>query len=161
MGKSNFERLVQLADEVFEVRNDPDQLDVNPEVLEKLRKIHPSTISDYDEGEGPVAWILLIPTTIKLMKQFLNNEITEKQLFERTPLGTAYESIYLCSALVLEEYRRKGIAKKLSFQAIENIRKDHQINCLFYWPFTEEGEFAAENLAKSVGLPLYKFEVLG
>jgi len=31
---SNFERLVKLADEVFAVKSDPSQFDVNPEVLD-------------------------------------------------------------------------------------------------------------------------------
>ena len=157
MALSNFERLVQLADEVFEVRNDPNQLDINPEVMDKLRKIHPSTISDFDEGNGPVAWILVIPTTTDLMNKFLEGAVTEKELFNLTPLNVPYEALYLCSALVLEEYRRKGIAKKLSLQAIENIRKEHPLKALFVWPFTKEGELAAESLAHVLGLPLNKF----
>ena len=157
MALSNFERLVQLADEVFEVRNDPNQLDINPEVMDKLRKIHPSTISDFDEGNGPVAWILVIPTTTDLMNKFLEGAVTEKELFNLTPLNVPYEALYLCSALVLEEYRRKGVAKKLSLQAIENIRKEHPLKALFVWPFTKEGELAAESLAHVLGLPLNKF----
>jgi GNAT superfamily N-acetyltransferase len=157
MAQSNIERLIQLADDVFAVRSDPNQLDINPEVMDKLRKIHPSTISGFDEGNGPVAWILLIPTTNELMQQFLAGKISEKELFELTPLNTSYEALYLCSALVLEEYRRKGIAKRLTLQAIENIRKDHPLKALFVWPFTREGELAAENLAETVNLPLYKF----
>ncbi len=46
MGISNFERMLQLADDVFAVKNDPDQLDVNPDVLDQLRRIHPATVSD-------------------------------------------------------------------------------------------------------------------
>ena len=52
------------------------------------------------------------------MHQFLANEISEKELFELTPLNTNYEAIYFCSALVLEEYRRKGITKQLALDAI-------------------------------------------
>ncbi len=33
MKKNNFERMLQLVDEVFDVRNDPEQLDVNEEVI--------------------------------------------------------------------------------------------------------------------------------
>lgn len=111
MSKSNFERMLQLADEVFAVKNDPDQLDVNQDVLERLKRIHPATVSEYNDGNGPVAWVLLFPTTLDLMRQFLDSTISEKELFARTPLDIKYEALYLCSALVLEEYRRKGIAK--------------------------------------------------
>jgi hypothetical protein len=158
MASDNFERMIRMAEEVFDFRNDPDQLEINSEVMDQLRKIHPSTISEFNDGNGPAAWILLIPTTAKLMQQFLAKEITEKKLFELTPLDTSYEAIYLCSAMVLEEYRRKGITKKLSLQAIENIRRDHPIKSLFVWPFTREGELAAEALAREVPLPLFKMK---
>ena len=75
MALSNFERLIQLADEVFSVKSDPSQLDVNPEVLERLHQLQPATVSAHDDGNGPVAWGLLIPTTIGLMKRFLKSEI--------------------------------------------------------------------------------------
>ena len=156
MSKSNFERMLQLADEVFAVKNDPDQLDVNQEVLERLKRIHPATVSEYDDGNGPVAWVLLFPTTLDLMRQFLDSTISEKELFERTPLDIKYEALYLCSALVLEEYRRKGIAKRLTLKAIEDIRKDHPLKALFVWTFSKEGDLGAEALARYTSLPLYK-----
>jgi predicted GNAT family acetyltransferase len=158
MSLSNFERMIQLADEVFASKNDPNQLDVNPEVLDHLQKIHPATVSQYDDGNGPVAWILLIPTTLELMNLFLENKISEKELYELTPLNTTYEALYLCSAMVLEEFRRKGIAKKLTLHAVEEIRKDHPITALFVWTFSNEGLMGSEALAKLLSLPLYKRE---
>jgi len=158
MTLSNFERLVQLADEVFAVKSDPSQLDVNPEVLDRLHQLHPATISAEDYGNGPVAWVLLIPTTIDLMNRFLTDEISEKELFKLTPLNAQYGAIYLCSALVLEEYRRKGITQKLALSAIEIIRKDHPLSAAFVWAFSPEGDLAAENIARLAGLPLYKKE---
>ena len=148
--------MLQLADEVFAVKNDSTQLDVNQEVLERLRKIHPATVSEYDDGNGPVAWVLLFPTTLDLMHQFLNATISEKELFDRTPLDIKYDALYLCSALVLEEYRRKGIVKRLTLEAIENIRKDHPLKALFVWTFSKEGDLGAEALARYTSLPLYK-----
>jgi len=150
--------MIQLADEVFAVKNDPSQLDVNQEVLDRLRQIHPATISEYNEGNGPIAWVLFFPTTIDLMNRFLRCEISEKELFYLTPLGIKYEAVYLCSALVLEEYRRKGITKELSLKAIEAMRKDHPLKAAFVWAFSPEGDRAAEKIAQSAGLPLYKRE---
>ena len=154
MPLSNFERMIQLADEVFATKSDPNQLDINEEVLDHLRKIHPATVSEYDDGHGPVAWILLIPTTVELMNQFIKGIISEKVLYELTPLGTEYEAVYLCSAMVLEEYRRKGIAKQLTLAALEAIRKDHPIKSLFVWTFSKEGLLGAEALARLTSLPL-------
>jgi len=156
MPQSNFERMIQLAEDVFSVKNDPEQLDVNEEVIEQLMAIHPATVSEQEEGEGPVAWVLVIPTTIQLMNQFLNKEITEKQLFVLTQTAKYFEAVYLCSALVLEEHRRKGITKQLVVDAIEKIRVNHKIESLFVWSFSKEGELAAEKIAKMLDLPLYQ-----
>ena len=157
MGISNFERMLQLADDVFAVKNDPDQLDVNQDVLDQLRRIHPATVSEFDDGHGPVAWVLLIPTTLGLMDQFLSHSISEKELYEQTPLDAAYEALYLCSAMVLEEYRRKGIARQLTLKAIDSIRKDHPIKNLFVWSFTIEGDKTADTISQMTSLPLLKW----
>jgi GNAT superfamily N-acetyltransferase len=156
MPKSNFERMIQLADDIFAVKNDPNQLDVNEEVIEHLQKIHPATVSEYNEGNGPVAWLLLKPTKKELMDRFLEKQISEKELYELTPLNVKYESLYLCSALVLEEYRRKGITKKLCLEAIEKIKKDHPLKYLFAWPFSKEGDMGSEKIAKIVSMPFFK-----
>lgn len=156
MAKSNFERLIQLADEVFSVKSDPSQLDVDQSVRDRLLRMHPSTLSEYKEGNGPCAWVLLIPTTLDLMNRFVSCEITEKELYELTPLDVPYEAIYLCSALVLDEYRRKGITKKLALDAIEKIREKHPLKAAFVWAFSPEGDRAAEVIAELAGLPLYK-----
>jgi len=156
MALSNFERMIQLADEVFAVKNDPSQLDVNQQVIERLQKIHSATVSEQVDGNGPVAWVLLIPTTLDLMNRFLKSEISEKELFDLTPLDTTYETLYLCSALVLEEYRRKGITKHLVLSAIEKIRLDHPLKALFVWAFSPEGDLASETIARLASMPLYK-----
>lgn len=154
--KNNYQRLVELADEVFSYKNDPQQLNVNPQVLEKLHQMHPSTLSDYNDENGPVVWLLVIPTTMEIMHQFLEKEISEKELFELTPLKITYEALYLCSALVLEEYRRKGITQQLLLDTIQSIKKDHPLKCLFVWPFTKEGDQLAEKIAQLTEMPLYK-----
>jgi len=156
MSKSNFERMIQLSDEVFSSRIDPDQLNINENVMEQLQLIHPDTISEYDDGNGPVCWLLCIPTTLDLMTQFINQNISERELYQLTPLNTKYEAIYLCSALLLEEFRGKGIAQNLAVKAIESIKIDHSIKALFFWSFSKEGEKLAEKLSGLMGLPLYK-----
>jgi len=154
MINDNFRRLLELADKVFAVKDDPGQLNVTPEVMERLRTIHPSTISDMDYGDGPVAWLLLIPTTKEIMELFISRKISENQLFSMTVPGIKYEAIYLCSALVLEEYRRKGIIKNMALRSIKNIRKNNPIEYLFSWPFTDEGRVTAKNISELTGLPL-------
>lgn len=150
------ERMLKLVGEFFDVKNDPDQLSVNEEIMAKLYQIHPSTMLEYNEGDGPIAWILLIPTHEEIMKRFLKGEIAETKLLEETLPGEKYDTIYLCSASVLDEYRRKGLAKRLTVDAINEIRKEHAIKSLFYWSFSPEGDALAASIAKEVKLPLYK-----
>jgi GNAT superfamily N-acetyltransferase len=156
MPQSNYQRLINLAEETFAVKSDPNQLDVNQEIIERLLKLHPATVSEFSDERGPVAWLLVIPTTLDLMNRFLAMEISEKQMFELTQAGTNYEALYLCSALVLEEYRRKGIIKRLAFKAIEEIRRDHPIQSLFVWAFSREGDKASDTVSSLIGLPLFK-----
>ena len=156
MGLSNYERMIKLSDEVFSSRTDSDQLNFDENVMEHLQLIHPNTMSEYDNGNGPVCWILCIPTTIELMTQFVHQKISERELYELTPLDTKYEAIYLCSALLLEEFRGKGIAQNLAIKAIESIKIDHSIKALFYWAFSKEGEKLTEKVSVLIGLPLYK-----
>jgi GNAT superfamily N-acetyltransferase len=149
--------MIALAEEVFNAKADDNQIDVDENVLTRLAQIHPATVGEFDDGKGPVAWVILIPTTTSLMNMFLKKEISEKELYELTPIGSKYDAIYLCSAMVLPEYRRQGVARRLALNAISEIKKDHNIISLFTWPFTEEGRLAAENLANESSLPLYEF----
>ena len=123
MALSNYERMIQLSDDVFSSRTDPDQLNVNENVMEHLQLIHPDTMSEYDNGNGPVCWILCIPTTLDLMTKFVNQNISEKELYDLTPLNTKYEAIYLCSALLLEEFRGQGIATYMLRYGLEFMRQ--------------------------------------
>ncbi len=151
---TNLDRMLQLADEVFASRTDPDQLDVDPAVLEHLRALHPAAVAEQADDEGPVCWVLLIPTTQALMDDFLAGRITERELFARTPLGARYDAVYLCSAMTLAEHRRQGIARRITLHAIQRIRHDHPVKALFVWPITGEGRATAEVIARAAGLPL-------
>lgn len=151
---SHLQRLMRLADEVFAARTDPEQLDVDEHVLARLRRMHPASVQEEAAAEGPVAWVLLIPTTASLLERFVAGRITERELFERTPEHGPYEAVYLCSGLVLPEWRRQGIASRLALRAIAAMRRDHPIAALGSWAFTPEGRAAAHALARRCGLPL-------
>jgi len=153
---TNLERMIRLADEVFDTKNDPAQIAVSESTIPRLQAIHPATVSGEETPDGPVAWILLIPTTLEVMEQFLKKEITEQQLLDRTLPGQTYQAIYLCSALVLPEARRRGLARRLVVDAIAAIRRDHPITDLYFWPFSKGGDALATVVANEVGLPLHR-----
>lgn len=150
----HFERMIRLATEFFSTKNDPEQLDVTPEVMEQLEHIHTATLSEEIEGDGPVVWILLIPTTADTMQKFLSGHYSESQLLSHTRPGETFTCIYLCSALVLPEFRRQGRAFRTALHAIREIRKDHPIEQLYCWSFSQEGKALAHQLAETERLPL-------
>ena len=83
MLQSNFERMIALAETVFASKQDPEQLDVDQAVIDRLHSIHAACVSEYEEGNGPIAWVLVIPTTHELMQLFLSKKISEKELFNQ------------------------------------------------------------------------------
>jgi ribosomal protein S18 acetylase RimI-like enzyme len=152
----NFERMIKLAEEFFGARSDPNQISVDEKILEKLARVDPATRMQEVNEDGPITWILVIPTTNVVMNRFLREEISENELLELTLPGEKYDSVYLCSALVLPENRGKGIAKQLTIEAIRSISKRHPIRSLYVWAFSDDGARLAAAVAKEVGLPLYK-----
>lgn len=156
MGDENLERMIRLAEEFFETKNDPAQITVDGETMDRLRRIHPGTLTEQTDEKGPIAWILVIPTTSAVMEKFVAKEINERELLDVTPLGATYDALYLCSALVLPEHRGKGVAKRLLSQAVRSIQKDHPIKHLFTWAFSVEGERLADSVARECTLPLLR-----
>ncbi len=156
MPQPNFERMIKLAEEFFDAKSDPDQISMTPEEAEKLERLHPATMMEESTEEGPVAWMLLVPTTHDLMEQFIRGEINEKQLLEKTPAGEKYDAVYLCSALVLPEYRGKGLAFQLASEALASMLSDHPIKELFFWCFSTEGDSLAKKIAGEFGMTLYE-----
>lgn len=153
--KPNFNHMLQLIDEVFATRNDPDQIHVNQDQLKKLQAIHPATLSELSDENGPLVWVLMIPTTSAIMTDFLSGNISEKQVLDRTIPGQAYDCLYLCSATTLPEARGKGLTKKVCLEAIAKISEQHNIRTLFVWPFSAEGSALAGSLAKQLHLNLF------
>jgi GNAT superfamily N-acetyltransferase len=153
--EDNLKRMIQLAEEFFETKSDPAQISISRESMRKLRRIHPGTLKEKRDKSGPIAWVVVVPTTHQLMDRFLTKKITEQQLLDRTPPGQSYDALYLCSALVLPEHRGKGLAKLLISRAIKSIRKQHPIKHLFYWAFSAEGRGLAASVAKEFDLPLH------
>lgn len=158
MSKSNYEQMFAIIEQVFSTRNDPNQIQVSPQQLKKLQAIHPATLTELADENGPLIWILVIPTTNKIMQEFLEGKISEKKMLDKTKVGAAYDCIYLCSATTLPQMRGKGESKKLAIQSIKVICKSHPIKTLFVWPFTKAGLGLAKAIASECKLQLKVFQ---
>ena len=156
--KPNLQRMLQLIDEVFATRSDPDQLQVTPQQQKKLQAIHPATLTERADKDGPYIWVLMIPTSSRVMNDFISGKISESRLLQNTSAGEEYDTIYLCSVTTLPEYRGRGETKQACLEAIRKISADHPVHTLFVWPFTGPGDGLAHALAKETGLRLLKRE---
>lgn len=150
----NLRRLLELVDEVFATRNDPSQIGFSDEDMAKMEHLHGACLQEAVNDEGPVAWVAVIPTSLALMNDFLEGRIDERKLFDLTTTDTKLEAVYLCSAVVLPEYRNSGIALGLTVDAIRDMQREHTITHAFVWPFSAAGEQLAQKAAGECRLPL-------
>ncbi len=150
----NLIRLLELVDAVFETRNDPSQIGFSDEDMAKMGELHEACLQEASNTDGPIAWVSVIPTSNELMTLFVNEKITERELFDLTTVQTPQEAVYLCSAIVLPEFRHSGVAFNLSVSAIRAMQMDNNITHVFVWPFTNEGESLASKIAHACGIPL-------
>jgi GNAT superfamily N-acetyltransferase len=154
MPEKNLLRMIQLAEEAFEMKNDPSQLSIDESTMEEILRLHPAAISEKRDDDGPIAWLIVLPTTSTVMERFLSGEISERQILAETDPDDQYDALYLCSVLLLPEYRGKGIARALCSESIQTILRDHPIRTLFCWTFSDEGGKLAGALAEEFHLPL-------
>ena len=154
MNGVNYQRLLELADQLFNTKSDPEQLDVNEHVIETLQHIDPVLIYEHQFEQEAVAWITLIPSNKVLTEAFLQGVLTEKMYFEKSVALSTFDTIYLCSAIVLEAFRHKGIVSQHCKAAIEQMCLKHKIEQLAAWPFTTEGLNCAKAIAQKLELPL-------
>lgn len=153
---NNFEIMMQIVNEVFHYDTDPDQLQVDEAVVEQLSAIHPATCIELNDENGPIFWLILIPTSLATMQLFLKGEISEQTLYSYALTEKVYEALYLCSIALHPNYRNKGMAVHETKQAILQLKATWPINCLYYWPLSQAGDQLAQKLALEMGLPIYK-----
>ncbi len=79
--------MLEMVHSFFDMKNDPDQLQVSQQVQEHLQQLHHACLTEVANEDGPILWLLMFPTTSALMDSFLKNEINEQQLFDQTELG--------------------------------------------------------------------------
>ncbi len=57
LNDDNLQRMMRLAEEFFETKNDPDQISVTEVIRDRLHELHPSTMSEKRNENGPIAWV--------------------------------------------------------------------------------------------------------
>lgn len=155
MNRETLKKIIKITEDFYGTESDPNQIPVTEESSDKLLSINTDTVLyRTDKNQNPVACVVVIPTSKKTMKKFLNKEITEKELLDIAVSEKKGEALYLCSAFVVPEFRRKGYAIRLLLEAIEKLSNKQQKIPLYYWGYSKEGKGLAQNLSKIVGRDL-------
>jgi len=144
------QKMDKITEQIFGTEKDPDQIPINRESGEKLEKLTPHWIKYAldDKGE-PIAWSIVVPTSLEMMNKFLRGGITEKELLDLTKPQDMYEALYLCAIVTVPEHQRKGYALKLTIESINSIPHVENVK-LFVWPYSTEGAKFIEKLSKSL-----------
>lgn len=158
LSKKDVEDSSEMAEEFFEMESKPDEMPASEEnqkfVLEKI----PECDNVIRENGKIIGFTFIIPCNKDIMERFLSNKISERELFEEVKLKINYENfdtIYLCSSFIKEEYRGKGLAIQGNVKSIRKIIADRNIKpILFSWAQTKEGEKSVKRTAKELGFEL-------
>jgi GNAT superfamily N-acetyltransferase len=141
------EEVDRTAVEFFDLLNDDSQIDADERTFRYSLEIGGITIIAL-EDDVLLGWCFAFPTNTDLMKRFVNNEITEYELFWSTEKDENYDAIYLCAIYVFEKHRSRGIGKMLTDACLQPLLKDSVT--VFYEPYSEEGKRLGESVLKDV-----------
>jgi len=131
---------MDIAERYFGTASDQDQIPITMESLDKLVSIDEDAILiKTDEHGEPISWVVVIPTGKETMELFLDNAITEKELFDRAVAENKREALYLCAAFTVPEYRGKGYAQELFSRAVKKFAPTRETD-LFAWIYSPEGQ---------------------
>jgi ribosomal protein S18 acetylase RimI-like enzyme len=142
---------IRLAEEIFDIQNHQDQMRAEPATFDKLKALSPdSVLYEIADADRLAGWVVIVPTNKEIMDKFTSKVITEQQLLDMSKPSQSYSALYLCAAATLPEYRRMGIALRLTKEAISrmHLTSDYE---LFAWPTTKEGESVLKKLETETG----------
>lgn len=158
MNKEAFKKVLKISEEFFGTESDPEQMPINQESVDKLVSIHPDTILyKFDEMGQPIAWAVVVPTSLDVMNKFIHKKITERELLDQATEGKKFESVYVCAAFVLPEHRGKGHAKDLLIEAIRKVSSGRDLP-LYCWIYSEEGRKLSNSISRELGKPILNRE---
>jgi len=93
------------------------------------KKKHPYSFSIIKNKNEIIGFITIIPCNKDLMNQFLNKEITEKELIKNIKTKITkknIETLYVMSAYIHKDHRTKGIATNTIIKMISYYQKEYE-----------------------------------
>jgi hypothetical protein len=151
LNPSQVQKTLEIAEEFYGTSIDPEQIPINKESFDKLMSLHQEAIKLKADADGnPISWVVVVPTSKETMESFLEDKSTEKELFDRAVIEKKFESLYLCSAFTVPEYRNKRLATELLLDSIKEFASDNSVQ-LYAWVYSKEGEGLVNQLREQLG----------
>ncbi len=145
----------RLGESYFKTKIDPDQFPATNKSAEWTYKKIQNFINIIKYKNKIIGFTFIIPSNKKLMKYFISNKITERELYEKSKkLKLNFETLYLCAAFINKEFRRESLALKAFIKTIKN--NSNKNTFLFYWAYSKEGEKLAKKIGKITKLKILK-----
>ena len=155
---SDIKKTNRIAERLFGTKEDKTQAKPTLKNALKLISIEKNNFICLKDGDKIIAWSVVLPTSIKAMKRFLERKINERELFAISMSQPFFETLYLTAVIVLPEYRKKGIGSSLMKKQIVYFKKKYGIGDFYALTLTEEGK----KLIKAVERDLHiKISTLG
>lgn len=148
-----------IAESYFMTHEDESQITVNSETASWIARNLPGSFNIIKDGNNVIGSTFVFITKEKHMSEFLTGGINERELFQRVREEYPFrpETVYICSAVVLPEYRRMGLALSALVKSVEKIVELYQFTpVLFYWAYSPEGQRLAEKLGDTMKLQVLK-----
>ncbi len=145
----------EMVKKYFKTDENPEQMPPTKETQDFLYKSCQGYMNVLKDDDKVVGFMLLLPARKELMNDFISKKINEVTLFERimrSPMDKIPQTIYLCSTIVLEDYRGKGFAVEGTLKILDKFKKNKPI--LFSWSISPEGDNMAKKISKISGLKL-------
>ncbi|HVY01836.1 MAG TPA: hypothetical protein VHA12_03675 [Candidatus Nanoarchaeia archaeon] len=160
--RKDFDITSKMSEDFFGMTTDSEQFQASEENKDFLFKHLKNFVNIIRFNKEVIGYSFIIPSNKKLMSLFLKGKITESELFDRVKSEKINENnfdcLYLCSAIIKEEHRGKGLSiegfKKLIVNLIKirgNVKPD-----LFFWEYSKEGSIVAKKISEHFGFNLFK-----
>lgn len=145
---------MKIAEEFFGTENDPGQIPITSESINKLDKLCSGWLaSELDENNEPISWAIAMPTQKQLADDFLNNKISERELLDLTVPADIYDAVYFVSVITVPEYRGKGLGTKVAKRVLQNMSLTNDA-LYFVWPTSNEGMALVKKIKNELGVEI-------
>jgi len=149
-------KISELAEEFFDTENDYKQMPMSEITYEVVHDRYPGSLFIIKHIQKIIGFTFLLPTTNKMMQDFLDLTINEKELLTRILEQVTMEncdSLYLVAAFIEPSHRNKGLVISSFTEQIKKFSNWKNMN-LFCWTTTEEWRKMVLKLSKSLAIKI-------